>query len=65
MPRELDLFGVLLPTLIPLFVASLLLQGLLDRILGRAGVYRAVWHPALVRLCLLASIFCGLTLLLS
>lgn len=65
MPRELAVFGVMLPTLLPLFVASLLLQGLLDRLLGWAGVYRAVWHPALVRLCLLASIFSGLTLLLS
>lgn len=65
MPRELAVFGVMLPTLLPLFVASLVLQGLLDRLLGRAGVYRAVWHPALVRLGLLASIFSGLTLLLS
>ncbi|GAB2872584.1 DUF1656 domain-containing protein [Pseudoduganella ginsengisoli] len=63
MPRELDVFGILLPTLIPLLLASVVLQGLLDKLL--AGVYRAVWHPALVRLSLLTCIFCGLTLLLS
>lgn len=65
MPRELAVFGVMLPTLLPLFVASLLLQGLLDKLLGHLGVYRAMWHPALVRLSLLTCIFSSLTLLLS
>ncbi|HEY1151941.1 MAG TPA: DUF1656 domain-containing protein [Pseudoduganella sp.] len=62
MPRELSVFGVLIPTLLPIFCASLLLQGLLDRVLGWAGVYRQLWHPALARFCLLACIFAGLTL---
>lgn len=57
MPREIAIFGVLLPSLLPLFVASLLLQGVLDRVLGHAGLYRHAWHPALVRLCLLVCIF--------
>lgn len=65
MPRELAVFGFMLPTLLPLFVASLVLQGWLDRLLGYIGLYRAVWHPALVRLCLLICIFSGLTLLLD
>lgn len=62
MPREAAVFGILIPTLLPLFLASLLLQGALDWLLGRVGVYRRVWHPALVRLCLLVSIFSALTL---
>ena len=57
MPREIAIFGVLLPTILPLFLASLLIQGVLDWLLGLAGVYRHTWHPALVRLCLLVCIF--------
>jgi len=64
MPRELSIFGILIPTVLPLFLASLLLQGLLDRVLGWAGIYRHLWHPALARLCLLACIFGGLTITL-
>lgn len=64
MRRELAVFGVLIPTILPLFIASLLLQVLLDGVLGHIGVYRRLWHPALVRLCLLACIFAGLTLTL-
>ena len=62
MPRELAVFGILIPTLLPLFLASLLLQGALDWLLGHAGLYRRMWHAALVRLCLLVSIFSALTL---
>ncbi|MFA9219009.1 MAG: DUF1656 domain-containing protein [Sphingomonadaceae bacterium] len=57
MPREIAVFGVLLPTLLPLFLASLLIQGALDWVLGLTGAYRHVWHPALVRLCLLVCVF--------
>jgi hypothetical protein len=60
MPREIAIFGVLLPAILPLFLASLLIQGALDWVLGLAGVYRRVWHPALVRLCLLVCIFAAL-----
>jgi hypothetical protein len=60
MPREIAIFGVLLPSILPLFLASLLIQGALDWVLGLAGVYRRVWHPALVRLCLLVCIFAAL-----
>ena len=62
MPRELAVFGILIPTLLPIFLASLLLQGALDWALGHAGLYRRLWHPALVRLCLLVCIFSALTL---
>ncbi|NRR33813.1 DUF1656 domain-containing protein [Oxalobacteraceae bacterium] len=62
MPREISIFGILLPTILPLFLLSLALQGVLDRILGHLGAYRRMWHPALVRLCLLVCIFAALTL---
>ena len=64
MPRELSIFGLLIPTLLPLFLASVLAQGVLDRLLGAAGLYRHLWHPALARLALFACIFGGLTTLL-
>jgi hypothetical protein len=64
MPRELSIFGILIPTLLPIFLSSLLILGLLDRVLGLAGVYKLLWHPALVRLCLFAGIFAGLTITL-
>jgi len=61
MPRELSVLGVLIPTILPVFLASLLLQGALDWVLSHAGVYRRLWHPALARLSLLVCIFGGLT----
>ena len=63
MPRELSLFGALVPGLLPVFVFSLLLLWWLDWIGGRFGVYRHVWHPALFRLALFTCIFGGLGLL--
>lgn len=62
MPREFALFGVLLPTLLPLFILSFVLQTLLDRVLGWAGFYRMVWHPSLARLCTFIAIFGALSL---
>lgn len=62
MPRELAIFGVLIPTLLPLFFAAMALQAAADWVLGRLGVYRLVWHPALVRLCLFVCIFGALVL---
>jgi hypothetical protein len=60
MPREIDFFGVLLPGVLPIFLASLVLQVVLDRVLSHVGAYRRSWHPALVRLCLFVCIFSAL-----
>ena len=57
MPREIAFFGILIPSILPLFLISLLLQGALDWLLGHLGVYRHAWHPSLLRLCLLVCIF--------
>ena len=62
MPREFALFGVLLPTLLPLFILSIALQTALDRVFGWLGVYRMVWHPSLARLCIFIAIFGALSL---
>jgi hypothetical protein len=60
MPRELVVFGVQLPTLLPLFLLAIVLHFVLDRLLGLVGFYRNVWHPSLARLCLFVAIFGGL-----
>ena len=62
MPREIAVFGVLIPSLVPLFLAAILLQLGLDRLLTESGIYRRLWHPSLVRLCLFSLVFCGLLL---
>lgn len=62
MPREFALLDALVPTLFLAFLLSVLLQAVLDRIMGRCGVYRHVWHPPLFRLSVFFCIFgaCGL-----
>ena len=62
MPRELVVSGVLIPTLLALFIASMGLQLAADWLLGKFNVYARLWHPALVRLCLFAGIFATLIL---
>lgn len=63
MPLEIAMFDALVPTLLPIFLLSLLLQAGLDWLFGRFGLYRHVWHPPLFRLALFACVFGGLGLL--
>ncbi len=58
MPREIPLFDALVPTLFLVFLVSIVLQTVLDRVMGRCGVYRYVWHPPLFRLSVFICIFC-------
>ncbi|MDD4887402.1 MAG: DUF1656 domain-containing protein [Thiomonas sp.] len=64
MPREIDLFGVLIPGMLVIFFGSLLIAGLIDGLLGRLGGYRHVWHPALFRLAVFLGLFAAAGLLL-
>lgn len=64
MPREIAVFGILLPSLLPVFVLSLVVHLGVDLLCGHFGVYRHVWHRALFRLCLLVCIFGAMALLL-
>jgi hypothetical protein len=57
MPREVELMGFYMPTLLPLFIAAATLLWLIDPLLGRLGIYRGVWHPALFRLSLFVCLF--------
>lgn len=64
MPREIDLFGVLVPGLLVIFFGGLAATALIDGLLGRLGGYRHVWHPALFRLAVLVVLFTTAALLL-
>ncbi|GGI54701.1 MAG TPA: DUF1656 domain-containing protein [Oxalicibacterium sp.] len=64
MAREIAVFGILMPSLLLVFVLSLLIHVGVDWLCGHFGVYRYVWHKSLFRLCLLVCIFGVLALLL-
>jgi hypothetical protein len=57
MPREIALGGALVPGLLLVFLACLLALWGIDWIVGRLGLYRYVWHPALFRLALFVGLF--------
>ena len=62
MLREIAIFGALAPSLLLYFLASILLFVIADRLITRAGAYRLVWHPPLVRLALFLCVFSLLVL---
>lgn len=64
MPREVSIYGVLMPGVLAVFIGCLLLMVLLDLLVGRLGLYRHVWHPSLFRLALFVSLFGAAGLLL-
>jgi uncharacterized membrane protein len=59
MTYELDLFGVLVPSLLLWSVIAFVLARIASRLIARAGLYRRIWHPALfdfaLFICLVAS----------
>ena len=57
MPREVELLGFYMPTLLPIFVLAFGLQWLIDSWLGRTGLYEMVWHPSLFRFSLFVCLF--------
>ncbi|HDZ16381.1 MAG TPA: DUF1656 domain-containing protein [Methylophaga aminisulfidivorans] len=57
MLREWSLAGATFPAITGLFVLSLLVLWLVDKLIGRMGVYRYVWHPSLFKLCLFVCIY--------
>jgi hypothetical protein len=59
MKYELDLFGVIVPSLLLWSVVAYLLTRVVSKVMGRVGLYRHVWHPALfdfaVYVCIVTS----------
>lgn len=64
MPREIAIFSLFVPTLLPILVGCALAFVALDLLISRLGWYRFVWHPALFRAALFTVLFCSTGLLL-
>lgn len=64
MPGEFAIAGVLVPAILPVFIACVLLMWLVDTLTARLGLYRYVWHPPLFRLAVFACLFALAGLLL-
>lgn len=60
MTYELDLFGVQVPSLLLWSVVAYVLARGVSRVMGRIGLYRHVWHPALFDFAAYVSIVTGL-----
>jgi uncharacterized membrane protein len=60
MTFELDLFGVLVPSLLLWSVIAFVLARIASKLIARAGLYRRIWHPALfdfaLYICMVASL---------
>ena len=57
MPREIELLGFYMPTLLPMFVLAFAAQWVIDSVLARLGFYAHVWHPSLFRFSLFVCLF--------
>ena len=60
MKYELDLFGVIVPSLLLWSVLAYVLARIISKVITRVGLYRRIWHPALfdfsLFVCLVASL---------
>jgi protein AaeX len=65
MPREIELFSLLVPALVPILACCVLGYVVLDTACAKLGIYRFVWHPSLFRVALFAALFSGASLLLG
>lgn len=59
MRYELDLFGVIVPSLLLWSVLSYLLARIVSKLMARAGAYRWIWHPALFDFALFICLEAG------
>jgi len=64
MPREVEFASATVPGLLLVYLGCLLMQWVIDTIVGRYGWYRYVWHPALFRVALFFCLFGSIGLLL-
>jgi hypothetical protein len=60
MKYELDLFGVIVPSLLLWSVLAYLLARIVSKLIARAGLYRRIWHPALFDFALFICLVTGL-----
>lgn len=57
MPRELDLAGLMFPTLLVLLLIAGICSWLIDGWLARLNLYRWLWFAPLLRLSIFALLF--------
>ena len=60
MKYQLDLFGVLVPSLLLWSVIAYVLLRFASKLIARAGLYRRIWHPALFDFALYVCLVSGL-----
>ena len=60
MTYEIDLFGVLVPSLVLWSVIAYLLARIISKLIARVGLYRWIWHPALFDFALFVCLVTGL-----
>lgn len=60
MRYELDLFGVLVPSLVLWSVLAFVLARIISKLIARAGLYRQIWHPALFDFAFYVCLVTGL-----
>jgi hypothetical protein len=60
MTYELDLFGVIVPSLLLWSVIAYILARFVSKLMRWIGLYRHVWHPALFDFALYVSVVTGL-----
>ena len=60
MKYQLDLFGVIVPSLLLWSVAAYALMRVASNLIARAGLYRHVWHGALFDFALYVCLFASL-----
>ncbi|MBB3773699.1 putative membrane protein [Angulomicrobium tetraedrale] len=63
MTGELDLYGVYIPNLLALMLATLLVSLVVRRVLAFLGAYALVWHRGLFDVALYVVLLQGLSLL--
>jgi hypothetical protein len=60
MKYELDLFGVIVPSLLLWSAAAYFLARIISKLMTRANLYRRIWHPALFDFALFICMVAGL-----
>jgi hypothetical protein len=69
MKYQLDLFGVIVPSLLLWSVLAYFVARIVSKVMGRFGLYRHVWHAALfdfaVYVCIVTSLVLASKELLS
>lgn len=62
--RETAIEGLLLPSLMVIFLAVIALTWGLDRLVAKLGLYDWIWHPSLFRVSLFILLFSGFALVI-